>query len=83
MKRLEREYEIQNAVYTMLRKEYETTLLEESKEVTPFSIVDPAEVPERPFKPRVKLNTIIGALLGVFAGLFLAFFWEYWETSGS
>jgi uncharacterized protein involved in exopolysaccharide biosynthesis len=81
--RLTREYEIQNTVYVMLRKESESVKLEESKEIPPFSIVDKAVVPEKPIKPRIKLNTLIGLILGGFSGVFLAFFKEYWEKTGS
>jgi uncharacterized protein involved in exopolysaccharide biosynthesis len=81
VKRLVRELEIQNTVYTMLRKEYETVKLEESKEIPPFSIVDKPEVPEKPVGPRKKLNTLVGIILGLFMGTFVAFFKEYWEKS--
>jgi len=80
--RLTRELDIQNTVYSMLRKEYETVKLEESKEIPPFSVVDEAVVPIAPSKPKVKLNTMIGLVLGLFSGTFLAFFMEYWEKSG-
>lgn len=74
--------DISNSVYTMLRKEYESVKLEESKEIPPFSVVDGAAVPEKPSKPKIKLNTLIGLVLGIFSGVFVAFFQEYWEKSG-
>lgn len=80
--RLSRELDISNSVYTMLRKEYESVKLEESKEIPPFSVVDGAAVPEKPSKPKIKLNTLIGLVLGIFSGVFVAFFQEYWEKSG-
>jgi uncharacterized protein involved in exopolysaccharide biosynthesis len=80
--RLQREYDIQNSVYIMLRKEYESVKLEESKEIPPFSVLDEATVPEQPVKPKVKLNTQIGFVLGLFLGIFVAFFGEYWAKSG-
>jgi uncharacterized protein involved in exopolysaccharide biosynthesis len=80
--RLNRELDIQNTVYTMLRKEFESVKLEESKEIPPFSIVDEAVAPEKPSRPRKKLNTVIGFVLGSFLGTFLAFFKEYWEKTG-
>ena len=75
--RLSRELEIQNAVYTMLRKEYETVKLEESTEIQPLVIVDKAIVPNKPFAPKIKLMTQIGFALGLFSGVFLAFAIEY------
>lgn len=79
--RLSRELDIQNSVYTMLRKEYESTKLEESKEIPPFSVVDQAVPPKFKSKPKVKLNTMIGLVLGLFSGVFVAFFQEYWEKT--
>jgi len=80
--RLSRELDIQNSVYTMLRKEYESVKLEESKEISPFSVIDRAVTPEHKSKPKIKLNTMIGLVLGLFSGVFIAFFQEYWEKSG-
>ena len=81
--RLSRELDIQNSVYTMLRKEYESVKLEESKEIPPFSVVDEAVAPKFKSKPKIKLNTMIGLALGLFSGIFIAFFKEYWEASGT
>lgn len=79
----QRDYEIYNSVYTMLKKELETTKLEASKEIPPFSIIDKAEKPLSKSKPKTKLNVMIGAILGLFMGIFIAFFQEYWEKSGN
>jgi uncharacterized protein involved in exopolysaccharide biosynthesis len=78
--RLTRELEIQNSVYTMLRKEYETVKLEESKEIPPFSVVDVAVEPLQPIKPKMKMNVTIGFILGLLFGIFVAFFLEYWNN---
>jgi uncharacterized protein involved in exopolysaccharide biosynthesis len=78
---LQRDFDIYSSVYTMLRKEYESTKLEASKEIVPFSMLDPALKPSSPSKPKVKLNTMIGLVLGAFIGIFGAFFLEYWEKS--
>jgi len=79
---LQRDFEIYNSVYTMLRKELESTKLEASKEIQPFSVVDKAEKPLSKSKPRVKLNVMIGLVLGLFSGIFISFFQEYWQKSG-
>ena len=78
---IQRDYEIYNSVYTMLRKELESTKLETSKETPPFSVLDPAEKPLSKSKPKIKLNMMIGLVLGLFVGVFGAFFQEYWEKS--
>jgi uncharacterized protein involved in exopolysaccharide biosynthesis len=78
---LQRDYEIYNSVYTMLKKELESTKLDASKEIPPFSMVDSALKPDLPTKPKIKLNTMIALVLGAFIGVFIAFFQEYWEKS--
>jgi len=79
---IQRDYDIYSSVYSMLKKEHESTKLDASKELPPFSIVDQALVPKHRSKPNTKLNIVIGFVLGVFVGIFIAFFQEYWEKSG-
>src|SRR3989339_406262 len=81
--RLARELEIQNSVYSMLRKEYESSKLEESKEIPPFNVIDKAQKPEGKLKPKTLSNAKTGFLMGLVIGLFLAFFLEYWEKGFS
>ena len=81
MTQLSRELEIQNTVYTMLRKEYESTKLEESIEIAPFSVIDRAETPMARSKPNIKMGILTGLAAGIFLGIFVAFFQEYWEKS--
>ena len=80
--RLSRELDIQNTVYTMLRREYASVKLDESKEIPPFSIVDEPERPLTRSKPSIKLNILMGLVFGLFSGISIAFFQEYWEKSG-
>ena len=80
--RLKRECDIQNATYVMLRKEYESVKLEESKQVDPFSVIEMAKVPIKPVARSVRLRFMIGLILGMGLGVFTAFFLEYWERSG-
>lgn len=81
LKRLESEFDIQNTVYTTMRKEYVMVKLEESKEVPLLSIIDRAVVPEGPVNKKGKLNMIIGGVIGLFLGGFSAFFAEYWKKT--
>jgi uncharacterized protein involved in exopolysaccharide biosynthesis len=76
---LAREFEIQNSVYVMLRKEYETVKLEESREIPPFSILDEAILPLSPVRPNKKLNSTVGLVFGLFSGIMLAFIKESWK----
>lgn len=81
-KRLQREYEIQDTIYTMLRKEYESAKIDESKEVEPFAMIDPAEKLLSPIKPKVFLSFMTGIMMGLIGGVLLAFVSEYWEKTG-
>jgi capsular polysaccharide biosynthesis protein len=44
-----------------------------------FKIIDPASEPTAPIKPRKKLNILIAGVLGLFVGIFVAFFLEFWQ----
>ena len=79
--RLQREVEIQTSIYLMLRKELENAKLDEAKEVSPFTDVDKAQVPDKPFKPKMMTNMAVGTVLGLFVGLFAAFFRDFFEKS--
>src|SRR3989339_1040567 len=80
---VQRDYDIYNSVYIMLKKELESAKLEASKEIPPFSVVDRAEKPFSKSGPKVKLNVIVGLVLGLFVGIFMAFFMEYWEKGNN
>jgi uncharacterized protein involved in exopolysaccharide biosynthesis len=75
----QRDFDIYNSVYTMLRKERESAKLEAAKDMPQFSVIDPAEKPLSPSKPKTKQNVMIGLVLGLFSGVFVAFFLEYWQ----
>jgi len=45
------------------------------------SILDTATVPPYPFKPRKKLNLMIGAMVGLFVGVGAAFFLDYLDNT--
>jgi uncharacterized protein involved in exopolysaccharide biosynthesis len=79
---LKSEFDIQNAVYQTLRKEYVAVKLEESKEIPLFSVLDRALVPERPINTKSRLHLIMGLVMGTICGTCLAFFAEYWEKTG-
>jgi len=44
-----------------------------------FQVIDPAVAPGRYFKPQIKKNVMLAGVLGLFMGVFIAFFWEYLE----
>lgn len=46
------------------------------------AVIRKAYEPEKPISPNKKLNLAISAVLGLMLGVFIAFFVEYWQTSG-
>jgi capsular polysaccharide biosynthesis protein len=48
-----------------------------------FKIIDPAIEPITPIKPNKKLNILIAGVLGLFVGIFIAFFLEFWQKGKS
>lgn len=79
--RLQRDASVAQEIYVMLAKRHEEARIAEVMEATDVQIVDEAVIPEKPIKPKVLLNTLIGALLGLFAGLGAAFVLEYLNRS--
>ncbi len=77
----EREVESSKTIYQSLlqrSKEIEATL---GAGVTNIQIVDAARAPLYPYKPRVALNLLLGMLFGFFAGVGLAFLFEYFDNT--
>ena len=48
-----------------------------------FKIVNYALLPTNPIKPNKKLNILIAGVLGLFVGIFVAFFLEFWQKGKS
>lgn len=44
-----------------------------------FKIINYAQLPASPIKPNKKLNILIAGVLGLFVGIFVAFFLEFWQ----
>lgn len=74
--RLERDVQIQNAVYQLLMQQYESSLIAEAKDSDAFIPLDRAIAPETPIGPKRSLNTLIGMLGGAFLALLVAFLRE-------
>jgi uncharacterized protein involved in exopolysaccharide biosynthesis len=45
-----------------------------------FEIVNYPSIPQAPIKPNRKLNLVIAGVLGLFVGILMAFFAEYWQA---
>mgnify|MGYP001594153275 FL=1 len=81
--------------YNILKREADTNreiykgLLQRMKEAgvsagimaSNIQIVDQAELPRVPYKPNKKLNLLLAAVVGLFLGIGLAFFFEYLDNT--
>jgi uncharacterized protein involved in exopolysaccharide biosynthesis len=66
-------------VVSMLTAQLEQARLEETKDMPTINVLDWARPPERPVKPKLKLNVILGFVVSLFIGIFLVFFLEFTE----
>ncbi len=71
--RLTRDVKVNNELYTSLLNSFQQLRLVKEGKVGNVRIVDVAAVPERPVKPKRILVVALAAVLGLFAGLALAF----------
>jgi len=79
--RAERNLMIQQEILNALRARVTQKGVEMGLPRTMVEIVDRAERPERPVRPRVMLNIILSVIVGLGAGIGLAYFIEYLDTS--
>jgi uncharacterized protein involved in exopolysaccharide biosynthesis len=76
--RLRREVEIQNTVFTMLTNEYEKARIEEARDTPVVQVLDVAQKPNLRSKPKRKIMTIVGGLLGLGWGTMTALLRTAW-----
>ena len=81
--------------YNILKREADTNkelykgLLQRMKEAgiqagimaSNIQVVDQAELPAKPYKPNKQLNLLLAAVVGLFLGVGLAFFFEYLDNT--
>jgi len=77
--RLEREYNTTKGVYGVLSQKNEEVRIAVATESGLVKIASLAYEPEYPIKPNKKLNILIAGVLGLFVGIFVAFFLEFWQ----
>lgn len=78
---LQQETESNRVLYDMLLKRLKETNVSEGNRTINIHVVDQAEVPKAPAKPRVKMNISLAFVVGLFLGIGLAFFMEYIDNT--
>jgi len=79
--RLERAVRVSENIYLLLLEKHQEARISEVMEFEDIRIIDKAFAPDRPVKPRKMLNLAIGGILGLMAGVMLAFFGEYMDKT--
>jgi len=78
---LRREVESARQMYELLIKRFKETSLTEDMKTGNIRVVDGAEVPKHPVKPKKKLNILLAIIVGLVMGIGLAFFFEYLDNT--
>lgn len=81
--RLERGYNTAKGVYDVLSQKNEEVKIAVATESGLVKIASLAYEPRGPIKPNKKLNILIAGVLGLFVGIFVAFFLEFWQKGKS
>ena len=79
LSQLDREYNAKEKLYNIFYKQAEEIQLTETAEEDLLKIASLAYEPKSPIKPNKKLNILIAGVLGLFVGIFVAFFLEFWQ----
>jgi uncharacterized protein involved in exopolysaccharide biosynthesis len=70
--RLQRDVQVQNAIYLALSQQYETAIISENKDSDAFIVLDKAVVPDKAIKPSKVKFAIAGLIFGFFIGIIVA-----------
>ena len=78
---LRRQAESSRNMYELLVKRFKETSLTEEMKTGNIRIIDKAEIPRSPVKPKKKLNLMLSMVVGLTMGIGLAFFLEYLDNT--
>lgn len=82
MSRLEREVKVNADLLATLKAKHQELQIKSAEQIEEVTIVAPAIVPDAPMNaPAREMNLMVGALMGVFLGIVLAFARESFDTS--
>lgn len=79
--RLERAVRVAENIYLTLLERYQEARISEAMELGDIRVIDRAQLPDKPIKPRKMLNMAIGGVLGLMMGVLLVFFLEFFDHS--
>jgi capsular exopolysaccharide synthesis family protein len=78
---LRRDVDTSRELYTALLTRLKETQISSSLLTSNISIVDRAEIPLSPSRPRRGMTLLVASVIGLFGGICLAFFFEYLDTN--
>lgn len=79
--RIERELDVQQALYIDLRRQLESAKIEEIKEMETVNVLEWAEVPVKKFKPNRIFIVLVFAIFGFFISISYIFLEKYWQSN--
>ena len=78
---LQQEVDSNRGLYDMLLKRLKETNVSEENRTVNIHVMDSAEVPKRPAKPRLTINLLLACLVGLLGGVGVAFSLEYLDNT--
>ncbi len=78
---LKREVDTNKQLYEGLLQRLKEAQVSAGLKASNIRVVEPAEIPKSPVRPRVVLNLALGVILGLVVGVGLAFFQEYLDNT--
>lgn len=78
---LRREAESARQMYELLIKRFKEASVTENMRTGNIRVIDRAEVPGGPVKPRKNFNILLATIVGLVTGIGLAFFFEYLDNT--
>ncbi|WP_301101391.1 polysaccharide biosynthesis tyrosine autokinase [Propionivibrio sp.] len=78
---LKREADTNRQLYEGLLHRYKEVGVAGGIGINNIAIVDKAEIPNHPFKPKLAINLLVAAFLGLFGGIALAFLFEHLDDT--
>jgi capsule polysaccharide export protein KpsE/RkpR len=75
-----RRTKVEEAIFEALTREYELAKVQEAKEIPSVKVLDAPDVPEKKSFPPRSLLTLLGALLGLGAGIAWTFGTQRWDA---